>query len=170
MKCFPLAALIVAIAPLSAVAQQPDLPRMQLAATIGQTEYDFSDVGTATVFGGRAGFWLNRLVGIEAQLGRASLDPNAGNAALYFPEAQLQLRWPVWRVTPYLGAGAGAIIADSRDPQIATESEISFSASGGIGAELASRVMVIAEARLRGAGTRFTGSTGDLNVGLGYRF
>jgi hypothetical protein len=163
------AAMLVATAA-SASAQQMNPARFHVAATVGFTEYDLAAVGHANIYSARAGMRLNPVVGIEALMGYTSLETDSGDAELYFPEAQVQFRWPGWRVSPFVGAGAGVVVADSRNPWIATDTDVTFSTAGGLMVDLAGGVILISEVRVRGIGTRLSGSTGDFNLAVGYRF
>lgn len=170
MKAILAGAVMLAAVPLAAEGQQADRARYHVAATVGRTDYDLSVVGQADVYSGRVGVELSRVFGLEGHVGYAAVEEDGGTSKLYTPEAQARVRWPVGRFGPYVGAGAGMIVADSYDPEVANDADVTFSAAGGMTADLGKRVLVLGEVRVRGVGARLTGATGDLNVGVGYRF
>jgi hypothetical protein len=171
MKTYRLALAAIALFAASpATAQHIDQGRFHIAATIGHTEYDLAGVGSSNVYSARGGVRLNRILGVEGLLGYTSVAEDGGNTSLYLPEAQLQARWPLGRVSPFVGGGVGMIVADSFDDAIKTDSDVTFSSAAGVELGVGAGVMLIGEVRVRGVGTRFAGSTGDFNIAVGYRF
>ena len=171
MKAVLTAVAVLAVLPAAAAAQQLGTGPVRVAATIGRMDYDMSVVGQANVFSGRLGVRLGSVLGLEAYGGYAAVEEeDLGTTRLYMPEAQIQARWPLGRISPFVGAGAGLIVAESYDPAIGTDSEVTFSAAGGLTADVGSRMLLLGDVRLRGVGPRMAGATGDLNVGVGFRF
>lgn len=170
MKALLAGALMLVATPMAAQAQWTEQGRFHVAATAGRTDYDMSVVGQANVYSGRVGVQLSRLFGVEAHVGYAGVEEDGGTSKLYTPEAQVRVRWPIGLFSPYLGAGAGFIVADSYDPEVENDTEVTFSTAGGVTADLGRRLLLLGEVRLRGVGARMTGATGDVNVGVGYRF
>lgn len=170
MKAVLTGAMMLALVPTGAAAQQTGPGSVHVAATIGRTDYDMAIVAQANVYSGRAGVRLNRSLSLEGHVGYAAVEEDAGTSRLYMPEAQIQARVPLGRFSPFVGAGAGMIVAESYDRRIPTDSDVTFSAAGGATADVTRRMLLLGEVRVRGVGSRMTGATGDLNVGLGYRF
>lgn len=170
MKAMLMGAMLLATVPAGAGAQEAPAGRFHVAATAGWTDYDLSIVGQGKVYSGRIGVQLSPLFGVEGHVGYAAVEEDGGTSKLYTPEAQVRVGWPLGRLSPYLGAGAGMIVADSYDPEVENDAEVTFSTAAGVTAELGRRLLVLGEVRLRGVGARMTGATGDLNVGVGYRF
>lgn len=90
-----------------------------------------------------------------------------GTTSLFMPEAQLQYRWNMGRVSPYVGGGMGL----SRRGGLNTSRwDPTFSAAVGSAVYLTDRLGITGEFRLRGHETRFTGTTNEISAGLVWRF
>ena len=89
-----------------------------------------------------------------------------GPATLFVPEAQLQYRWAMGRVEPFVGAGLGMSALKS---SLRTEWDPTVSFSAGTGVRVTDRLSLLGEVRLRGHEFRFTGSTAEINAGLSWR-
>lgn len=90
-----------------------------------------------------------------------------GPAVLIAPEAQLQYHWTVGRVEPYVGGGLGAAAVRG---SLGTRWDPTLSFSAGTGVRLTDRLALNGEFRLRGHEWKFTGTTTELAIGLGWRF
>ena len=128
--------------------------------------YDLSGTGNAPGLAVRTTRDLSDHVVIEFRGLFARPQQQFGSSTLVVPEAQLQYRWNVARLSPFVGAGAGAALVKSSfhsdwDPTIA------FSA--GTGVRLAEQLGLLGEVRLRGVEWRFTGTIAEWAVGLAYR-
>jgi hypothetical protein len=90
-----------------------------------------------------------------------------GTTSLFMPEAQLQYRWNIGRVSPYLGGGMGL---SRRGGQNFSRWDPTFSTAVGAAVYVTDRLGISGEFRLRGHETRFTGTTSEVSAGLAWRF
>lgn len=136
----------------------------------GSLEYDLSGVATVRHFAARAEVPLGRMILAEGSLGysRFGAGPEE-HTPVITPEAQLHVQWPLGRLAPYLGAGAGALVAFESEAQTEGDAELALSAAGGVRVQLVDRLGARAELRVRGVGTRFAGSTSEWTAGLSWR-
>src|SRR5687767_522851 len=85
----------------------------ELSITAGRVDYDLSGVGTTSGFAvstrkdftPHVGLELRGLFARPCQQFQSCED--VGPATLFVPEAQLQYRWSVGRLEPFVGAGLG---------------------------------------------------------------
>ena len=89
-----------------------------------------------------------------------------GTTSLFMPEAQLQYRWNVGRVSPYVGGGMGL---SRRSGLNSSRWDPTFSAAVGSAVSVTDRLGIMGEFRLRGHETRFTGTTSEISAGLVWR-
>lgn len=166
-RVLPSVVLLLAAAALTP-AQAQTAPAVSVHA--GNLEYDLSGVTTVRHFAVRGEVPLAPMILMEGSLGysRFGAGPEE-HTPVITPEAQLHLQWPLGRVAPYLGAGAGALVAFASEVQPARDAELSLSAAGGVRIQLVDRLGARAELRVRGVGTRFEGSTSEWTAGLSWR-
>lgn len=134
----------------------------------GIMDYDLSGVGQTLTLNARAVAPLSRTFVLEPGILWANPDlQGGGEATLLIPEVQLQARFPLGVVTPYLGAGVGAALAfaDDRDD----EYEAAFSGGAGLRIDAGGLLGFVLDARVHGFGTDFSGSTSELTLGLRIR-
>jgi outer membrane protein with beta-barrel domain len=136
------------------------------AVSPGVVNYDLSGTGTVPGFAARMTRDFTPHVALEVRGLYARLDQQFGSTSLFIPEAQLQYRWNVGRVAPYVGGGIGLAIDHSR---FHTETDPALSVAGGARVKLTERVGVLAEMRLRGIEWGFTGSVAEWSAGLSWR-
>ena len=90
----------------------------------------------------------------------------AGTTSLFMPEAQLHYRWNMGRVSPYVGGGMGL---SRRGGAEVSRWDPTFSAAVGSAVYVTERLGITGEFRLRGHGTRFTGTTSEISAGVVWR-
>jgi hypothetical protein len=128
--------------------------------------YDLSGTGTAPAFSARMTREFTPHVALEVRGLYSRVEQQIGPTMLLIPEAQVQYRWKVGRVSPYVGGGVGlalrrATFDDDTDPTL--------SAAGGAHVKLTERVGLLGEMRLRGIKWDFAGSIAEWSVGLAWR-
>jgi hypothetical protein len=148
----------------AAFAQDPSWGDFALAPVV--INYDLSGTGTTAGFAGRVTRDLTPHVAIEARGLFARPEQQFGTSSLFIPEAQVQYRWNIGRVSPYVGGGIGMAIVRStfRD-----DIDPTLSAGGGARVKLTERVGLLGEMRLRGIEWGFVGSVAEWTVGLSWR-
>jgi hypothetical protein len=129
-------------------------------------EYDLSGVGTAPGLAVHATHDVTPHVVIEVRGLFARPQQQSGPSTLFVPEAQVQYRWNVARLSPFVGAGAG--VARIKSP-LTTEWDKTLSFSGGTGVRLTEQLGLVGEMRLRGVEWRFTGTIAEWALGLAWR-
>ena len=92
---------------------------------------------------------------VEVRALFAKPEQQSGSSTLFAPEAQLQYRWNVARVSPYVGGGVG--LAANASP-LRTDWDPTLSFAVGTGVRLNDRLDLIGELRLRGIEWRFVGN------------
>jgi len=148
----------------SALAQ--DRPWGDLTVSGVGMNYDLSGVGNAPGLAVRAGHDLSPHVVLEVRGLFAQPQQQFGASTLVVPEAQLQYRWNVARLSPFVGAGGGAAMVKS---SFDTEWDPTFSFSAGTGIRLTEQLGLLGEVRLRGVEWGFTGTIAEWAMGLSYR-
>lgn len=155
--------LALVAAPMTAAAQT------RIGVYRGVGEYDLSGVEDGTVTAVRVSRDVLPFLALEAGLTHVSLQQDfGGESTLYQPELQAQLHLPLGLIEPYLGAGAGLAFASAEGAD--SDTEFTMNAGLGLRLNLPFGLGVGVDGRLRGFGTRFTGSGADATVGLSYRF
>jgi hypothetical protein len=137
-----------------------------LAISAVRLDYDLSGVGNAPGVAVRARRDLSSHVRLEIGGLFAKPDQQFGQSTLLVPEAQLQYRWGMGRLSPYVGGGIGAAFVKS---DVHTNWDPTLSVAVGTGVRLTERLGVTGEFRLRGHQWRFTGTTAELSAGLAWR-
>jgi hypothetical protein len=162
-------AVLAAAVPALARAQRADVVgRPAVSVGGGVFQYDLSGTGTVPMLAARVELPLARYALVEGGVVAARPErQSAGRETFVAPEAQLQLQLPLGRFAPYLGAGAGAAL---RSGGGRTDSDLTVSGAGGVRAWLTDRTGLRGELRVRGIGTRFTGSAAEWTLGVSRRF
>ena len=148
-----------------------------LAVSAGRVDFDLSGTGTARALAVRTTRHLTPHVSLEFgglyarycgdQIrGECVGNQLGGTTSMFLPEAQLQYRWNVGRVSPYVGGGMGAARVGSR---FGSDWDPTFSAAVGTAVYLTQRLGVTGEFRLRGHEARFTGTTSEITAGVVWR-
>ena len=164
-----LASMAVGIALPCEASGQDDMAA--LAAIVGGAfQYDLSGTGTVPFGGVRLTLPLHRWILVEPALTYAAYDAQSGDEIpLLIPEAQVQGRWPLGRIDPFLGVGVGGVF-DMRESRGGQELVVStLSAAAGARGWLGRGWSARAELRVRGV-DGFTGAVAEWTVGLGRAF
>ncbi len=134
----------------------------------GIMDYDLSGVGQALTLNARAVAPLSRTFALEPGIlwARPELQ-DGGEATLLIPEVQLQARFPLGAVTPYVGAGVGAALAFVDDGD--DDHEVAFSGGAGVRIDAGGLLGFVLDGRVHGLGTELTASTAELTLGLRIR-
>jgi opacity protein-like surface antigen len=173
-----LSVVFAALISSASAAQAQDQSWGELAVSAGRLDFDLSGTGNARGLAVRATRHLSSHINLEVRgffadycgdqfLGECVPNQLSGSTTLFVPEAQLQYRWNMGRVSPYIGGGIGA--ARVKSP-LHTEWDTTFSAAVGTAVYLTDRLGITGELRLRGHETRFTGTTSEITAGLVWRF
>jgi hypothetical protein len=96
----------------------------------------------------------------------AKIDQQIGRTTLIAPEAQVQYRWNIARVSPFVGGGAGLL---GRDSAFRTDWDPTLSFGGGAAVRLTDNLDVVGELRIRGVEWRFTGTIDEWSAGIAWR-
>jgi hypothetical protein len=152
--------------PGASIAQAQSTSWGDLAVSAARIDYDLSGVGSAPGLTVRAARELFPNVRLEFGGLFAKPDQQFGPSTLFLPEAQLQYRWGLGRISPYVGGGIGAALVRS---DFHTDWDPTLSVAAGTGVRLTERVGITGEVRLRGHEWRFTGTTAELSAGLVWR-
>ncbi len=170
---FVLAILISSASP----AQAQDASWGDFAVSAGRIDFDLSGTGKAYGTMVRMKRHLSPHLALEFRglyakycgdqfLGECEPIQLRGSTTLFVPEAQLQYRWNLGRVSPYVGGGVGLSRVKSA---IVTKWDPTFSAAVGTAVYFTDRLGITGEFRLRGHETRFTGTTSEISAGLVWR-
>ncbi len=130
-------------------------------------DYDLSGTGTAAGLAVRTTRDLTSNVRLELGGVFSRLEQQfVGPSTVFMPEAQLQYRWNVGRVSPYVGGGIGTARVKS---DFRTDWDTTLSVAVGTGVRLTERLGVTGELRIRGHELDFVGTTADISAGLTWR-
>jgi hypothetical protein len=141
----------------------------RLALYRGVGEYDLSGVDSAPVTALRVSRDVLPMLAVEGGISQVKLRPDfGGEMTVVQPEIQAQLQLPLGPLVPYVGAGAGFALASADGAE--DDSDITLNAGLGLRLNLPLGLGVGVDGRVRGFGTRFTGSGADAAIGLSYRF
>ena len=158
---------IVVIAVLGLPAGAEAQTRVSLHYGIGQ--YDLNGVYEAPVAAVRVTRDVHSLFAIEAGATHVKLEDDlAGEATLYQPELQAQVKLPLGVFAPYLGAGAG--MSFGAEESGAQENEVTLNAGAGFRIEFGNGLGLVADGRLRNIGKLWTATGADATLGISYRF
>jgi opacity protein-like surface antigen len=161
----------------ASTAQAQDTSWGDLAVSAGRIDFDLSGTGHARGLVVRTTRHLSSHVNLEFRglyaeycgdqiQGECVPNQLSGSTSLFVPEAQLQYRWNVGRVSPYIGGGIGAARVKS---SLDTQWDPTFSAAVGTAVYLTDRLGITGEFRLRGHEARFTGTTSEITAGVVWR-
>ena len=146
----------------SAFAQSPT---WDFGISVARIDYDLSGTGSAAGVAGRATRALTRNVALEVRGLFARPEQQSGPASLFAPDVQVQYRWKIGRLTPYVGGGVG--FAAIKSP-FRTDWDSTTSVAAGTGVRLTDRVALVGELRIRGFEWDYVGSTGEWSIGLAW--
>jgi hypothetical protein len=160
---------LIALAPALASAQTPIESVRSASLSAGASFFDLSGTGVAPMLAARGAFPLNRLFAIDGGMIAAFPTQQFGKTTTFLvPEAGLEFQLPL-RIAPYIGADIGRAF-DLRSGDIGgTRNEASYSGALGARAWVTLRTGIRAEFRVRGIGPGFTGSAGELTLGVTHR-
>lgn len=164
-----LAAAAAALSTASPVAGQETMDA--LAGLVGGAfQYDLDGTGTVPFGGIRLTLPMHRWVLLEPALTYAAYENDAGaNIPLLIPEAQVQGRWTLGRVDPFVGVGLGGVF-DLREDRGGKDLVVStLSAAAGARARLGRGWSARAELRVRGVDD-FAGSAAEWTLGIARAF
>lgn len=145
----------------AALHAQERVPAPSVGLVAGAFSYELDGEGTVPLVGLRLDLPLARYVAVEARFQfaeyQAVIPQDDGSVEkphvpLLMGDFQFQGRYPVWRVTPYLGAGAGGVVDFRDDRQDRKFVDLTFTASGGFLVPITERLEAMGELRLRGIG------------------
>ena len=157
--------LLALSVPLPGRAQEPAAEHL-LTVNTGVVDLDLAGTGLywgVAVRGTRA---LTSHVALEAGALLTRYDSAPDATTLIVPEVHLQYHWRMGPVRGYAGGGPG--FAWSRRHGL-SDTSLSLSAAGGVRGPMTDRLGWVAELRLRGVGSNFSGSTAELMGGLAWR-
>jgi len=154
--------LFVAAAPAwGAAAAQEVIPAPRLGVVGGAFVYDLQGEGTAGILGLRLSLPVHRYAAVEAGLhfARYRAEIVREDESLHTPDVplllvdfQIQGRYPLGRLAPYVGVGAGGAL-DFRDEREGEKFvDLTYTASAGVHADLPGPFEALGEVRLRGVG------------------
>jgi hypothetical protein len=172
MRLVPLVFLVSVLASSPALAQNPSWGDFALTAAV--IDYDLSGTGRTAGFGARITRDLTDHLVLEGRGLFARPTQQSGPSTLFVPEAQLQYRWHLGRVTPFAGGGLGAAMVHSNfRSDYSTDWDLTMSVAGGTGVRLTEQLGLIGELRVRGIEWDFPGnfpaSTAEWSLGLAWR-
>lgn len=168
ISSFVLASLLSGVVP----ARAQDSSWGEVSVTAGRVDYDLSGVGSTGGFAIRTtkDFTPNVALELRGLFARPCQQfqscTDVGPATLIVPEAQLQYRWNLARLEPFVGAGLGLSALRS---SFHTEVDPTVSFSAGTGIRVTERLALTGEFRLRGHEFRFVGTSTEVNAGLSWR-
>jgi hypothetical protein len=138
-----------------------------LKVSLARLDYDLSGTGSAAGLTVRTTRDFSPSLRVE--FGAVVARPEqqlVGASTLFLPEAQLQYRWNVGRLAPYVGGGIGAALVKS---SFSSDWDPTLSAAVGTDVRITDRLAVTGEFRLRGHEWRATGTTAEFSAGLSWR-
>jgi hypothetical protein len=138
-----------------------------LKVSLARIDYDLSGTGSAAGLAVRTTRDISPSVRLE--FGALFAKPEqqfVGTSTLFVPEVQLQYRWNLGRVAPYVGGGIGAALVKS---PLRSDWDPALAAAVGTDVRITERLAVTGEFRLRGHEWRATGTTAEFSAGLSWR-
>ena len=151
----------------TAASAQSTAAQHALAVTGGVMDFDLSGTGQTFVAAVRAARALTDHLAVEVGSSFARPEQQFGPSTIFAPEVQLQYLWRFGRVRPFAGGGIGFL--HERANLAENETSFTWSGAGGLRIDLADRVALIGEMRVRGIEIDFTGSTAEWVGGLTWR-
>ena len=161
-------ALVLAlVASNAAPAAAQDKSWGDIKVSLARIDYDLSGTGSAAGLAVRTTRDISPNVRLE--FGALFAKPEqqfVGTSTLFVPEVQLQYRWNLGRVAPYVGGGIGAALVKS---PLRSDWDPTLAAAVGTDVRISERLAVTGEFRLRGHEWRATGTTAEFSAGLSWR-
>lgn len=165
-----LSLLLLLALPEVARAQEPDRT-VAISLSYGVSQFDLSGTGDARMYAVRMERLFSRRGILEGGVVVARPGQQFGDTTtLVIPEVQAQLQLAVGRVAPYVGAGLGWAFDFRDEADGGTQNDVTTSVAAGLRGWFTDRFGARAELRVRGFGTRFTGSAAEWTGGLALRF
>ena len=159
----------LALAPAGAAAQLPpaSTPGQTFSVGGGVSQYDVVDSATKAHFALRYTRWLRSAIVIELGTGLTRYGEATDHGYLLIPEAQIQGIGRFGRLSPYFGAGGGAVVAwvDNAD----TEVWPTLSAAGGLRVGILPELSAGLELRVRALGSDLSDNTAEWTLALAWR-
>lgn len=142
-----------------------------VSLSYGVSQFDLSGTGNARMLALRVERMFSRRGILEGGVVVARPGQQFGDTTtLVIPEVQAQLQLAVGRVAPYLGAGIGWAFDFRDEADGGTQNDVTASVAAGLRGWFTDRFGARAELRVRGFGTRFTGTAAEWTGGLALRF
>ena len=160
------AAAIVIVGSAASTASAQDRTWGDFGVSLVAMQYDLSGTGNAPGIAARISRDLSPGLSLEFRSLFAKPEQQVGRSTLIVPEAQLQYRWNIARVSPFVGGGIGAAFIQS---PFRADWDPTLSAAAGAHVRLTERVGLIGELRLRGVEWEFSGSVAEWSAGLTWR-
>jgi hypothetical protein len=142
-----------------------------VAVQAGVFNFDLSGTGNSPLLAVSADWTATQHVLIEGAVTFAFPDQQFGDRTTFvIPEGLVQYQWVRGKFAPFVGGGIGAGI-DFRDNAFGgTQTDLAISGGGGFRLNLSDSMGIRVDGRLRGFGTRFSGSAAELRGGVFWRF
>ena len=142
-----------------------------VSLSYGVSQFDLSGTGDARMIALRVERLFSRRGILEGGVVVARPGQQFGDTTtLVIPEVQAQLQLAVGRVAPYLGAGLGWAFDFRDEADGGTQNDVTTSVAAGLRGWFTDRFGARADLRVRGFGTRFTGTAAEWTGGLALRF
>ncbi len=160
-------------APLTGQIDDAVLPSPRIVLAAGGLTADLAppaDAEGGHLLGARLDFPLANRVMLESSVERASIDAGESSVTRWQLEFGARLEWPLGRVRPFIGGGAGALLwpGDER-PATADFVVATYGGMGGVRIDLTDRFDARGEVRRRWL-DGLESSVTTFGVGLGWRF
>lgn len=144
----------------------------EVGVTGGVFNFDLSGTGNAPMF---AATYDHPLVNeswlMEASVTVAFPGQQFGDrTTVLIPEGLLLYQWSVDRFRPFLGGGVGTAIDFREDRFGGNQVDLTLAGTGGVKILLREGTGIRTELRLRGIGSRFTGTAAEFRIGMFRRF
>jgi hypothetical protein len=163
--------LLLSLATAVAAHAQEPIHRTAVSLSYGVSQFDLSGTGDARMIALRVERMFSRRGILEGGVVVARPGQQFGDTTtLVIPEVQAQFQLAIGRVAPYLGAGMGWAFDFRDEDDGGTQNEVTMSVAAGIRGWFTERFGARAELRVRGFGSRFTGSAAEWTGGLALRF
>ena len=172
VRSFILSCVCVLAGSASAFGQTPS---WDLAVAAARVDYDLSGTGSARGLAAGATRYFTPHLGLEIRALFAKPLQQSGPSNLFAPDVQIQYRWNIARLSPYVGGGIG--VASVSSP-FRTDWDPTMSVAVGTRVRLTDHLGAVGEMRIRGiewdlarnpADWNFPGSTGEFSAGLVWR-
>lgn len=159
---------LVLLAPAQTFAQDTGhAAQHSISAAAGFMDFDLSGTGRAWVGAVRGARALTDHLAAEVGVSFASTDFQSGPGTFVAGDAHLQYHWRLGRVRPYAGGGIG--VSDVNVRGALNPPRFTWSTAGGARVDVAPRLSLLGELRVRGIEVDFGGSTAEVLGGVSYR-